>query len=379
MIEVKEIFSKRDKKKFFKFAIDLYKDSPYAAPSLYSDEFAEFDPEQNDAFRFADCRMFLAYKDGKIAGRIAAIYHRGVNEKFGLKQVRFTRFDTIDDIEVSEALFEKVREWAEELGMDEIIGPMSFSDLNEEGMLIDGFDKESMYIEIYNHPYYVEHMEKLGAYKVIDWNCYRIKVPEQHDERLRKLSALVAKRNGFELLDVAYLLKHDKKKLDGYIMQCLGVLDEAFADLYGTSPINDKQKRREMKTIYQALIPEFAAVVVKDGEVAAYGFMSPSMTKMLQKARGNVFPGGFFPYLKAMKNPEVADLMSIGVAKKYANLGTVAMIIDSCLAGLIKRGVKYIETGPELETNRDVQNLWKNYNPELVKRHRCWGMKVKDE
>ena len=170
MIEIKEIKTKRDKKKFFKFVIDLYRDSPHACCNLYSDEFAEFDPEINDAFRFADCRMFLAYKDGKIAGRIAGIWHRGANEKFGYKQLRFTRFDVIDDFEVTKALFDKLFEWAKELGMTEIIGPMSFSDLNEEGMLIEGFDRDSNYIEIYNYPYYVEHMEKLGAYKVVDWN-----------------------------------------------------------------------------------------------------------------------------------------------------------------------------------------------------------------
>ena len=376
MIEVKEVLTKKDKKKFFKFYIDLYKGSPYATPNLYDDELPEFDPEQNDAFRFADCRMFLAYKNGKIAGRIAAIHHRGVNEKFGYKQVRFTRFDFIDDLEVSKALFEKVREWAKELEMTEIIGPMGFSDLNEEGMLIDGFDREAMYIEIYNYEYYIKHMEALGAYKVTDWNCYRIKVPEKHDERLKKLSALVAKRNGFELVDIAYLLKHDKKKLDDYIMKCLGVLDEAFAGLYGTSPLNDKQKAREMNTIKMALVPEFAAIVTKGDDIVAYGFMMPSMTKVLQKARGNVFPKGILPYIKAMKHPEVVDLMSIGVARKYLNQGAVSMIMDSCLEGLIKLGSKYIETGPELENNDNIQNLWKNYNPELVKRHRCWGVKV---
>ena len=161
MIKVVQVSGRRDKKKFFKFLIDLYRGNPYAAPNLYADEFAEFDPNVNDAFRFADCKMFLAYKDGKIAGRIAGIWHRGANQKTGLKQLRFTRFDVIDDFEVTKALFEKLFEWARELGMDEIIGPISFSDLNEEGMLIEGFDKDSTYIEIYNYPYYVEHMQKL--------------------------------------------------------------------------------------------------------------------------------------------------------------------------------------------------------------------------
>ena len=215
MITVKEISSKRDKKKFFKFLIDLYKDNEYACPNLYMDEFAEFDPAVNDAFRFADCKMFLAYKDGKIAGRIAGIWHRGANEKSGLKQLRFTRFDVIDDFEVTKALFAELFKWAEQLGMDDIIGPISFSDLNEEGMLIAGFDKPSTYIEIYNYPYYVEHMEKLGAYKVVDWNCFRITVPDKIDERLQRLSDAIAKRNGYTILDVAYLYKHDRKKLNG--------------------------------------------------------------------------------------------------------------------------------------------------------------------
>ena len=188
MIEVKEISlsDKRGKKKFFKFLIDLYKGNKYAAPNFYFDEFAEFDPAVNDAFRFADCRMFLAYKDGKIAGRIAGIWHRGANEKFGKNELRFTRFDVIDDFEVTKALFAKLFDWAKQLGMSEIIGPMSFSDLNEEGMLVDGFDKEASYIELYNFPYYVEHMEKLGAYKVVDWTSYEIKVPKERDPRARR-------------------------------------------------------------------------------------------------------------------------------------------------------------------------------------------------
>ncbi len=377
MIEVKQIRSKKDKKKFFKFLIDMYKDNPYAVPNLYTDEFAEFDPKKNDAFRFAECKMFLAYKDGKIAGRIAGIWHRGANEKFGLKQLRFTRFDVIDDFEVTKALFAELFKWAKELGMEEIIGPISFSDLNEEGMLIDGFDKDSTYIEIYNHPYYVEHMERLGAYKVVDWHCLRIAVPEK-DERLERLANAIAKRNGYTVLDVKWYLRHNKKKLSEYIMQCLDVLDEAYAPLYGTSPINKKQKEREMRTIYQILLPELAAVILKDDKVIAYGFMMPSINEVLRKGRGSVFPRGIIPYIKAMTHVEVADMMSIGITKEHNNKGAVALILNSSLQGLTKLGVKYLETGPMLEHNTHIQNLWKNYNPELVKRRRCWGLKVDD-
>ena len=378
MIEVKEISidSKKDKKKFFKFLIDLYEGNPYICPNLYTDEFAEFDPAKNDAFRFADCKMFLAYKDGKIAGRIAGIWHRGANEKFGYKQLRFTRFDVIDDFEVTKALFAELYKWAQELGMEEIIGPMSFSDLNEEGMLIDGFDRDSTYIEIYNHPYYVEHMQKLGAYKVVDWNCLRIAVPPEGDKQLERLAKAVQEKNGYKVLDVRYWRKHNKKKLSDYIMQCLDVLDEAYAPLYGVSPINEKQKRREMATIYQILIPELAAVILKDDKVIAYGFMMPSINEVLRKGKGSVFPRGIIPYIKAMTNIEVADMMSIGVTQEHNNKGAVAMILHHCLVGLNKLGVKYLETGPMLENNKHINNLWKRYNPELAKRRRCWGLRV---
>ena len=375
MITVKEIFSKRDKKKFFRFLIDLYKGNPYACPNLYMDEFAEFDPEVNDAFRFADCKMFLAYKDGKIAGRIAGIWHRGANEKSGLKQLRFTRFDVIDDFEVTKALFAELFKWAKEIGMEEIIGPISFSDLNEEGMLIAGFDKPSTYIEIYNYPYYVEHMQKLGAYKVVDWDCFRITIPEKVDERLQRISDTIAKKNGYTYLDVAYYYKHDRKKLDDYIMQCLDILDEVYAPLYGTTPLNEKQKRREMKSIYQVLVPDFGALVLKDDKVIGYGFMMPSMFNVLRKARGRIIPNGLIPYIKAMKHIEVVDLMSIGISKAHTNKGVAAMIVAGCLKAAIKHGVKFAETGPMLETNRHIQNLWSIFEYDASKRRRCWGLK----
>ena len=376
MITVKEISTKRDKKKFFKFVIDLYSGNPHACCNLYADEFAEFDPNTNDAFRFADCRMFLAYKDGKIAGRIAGIWHRGDNEKFGYKQLRFTRFDVIDDFEVTKALFGKLFDWARELGMTEIIGPMSFSDLNEEGMLIDGFDKDSNYIEIYNYPYYVEHMEKLGAYKVVDWNCYTITPPKQPIEKIKKLSDSVMNRYGYEILDVSYYLKHDKKRLREYVVEALGVLDKAFEELYGTSPINKKQKTRFTKTLLQVCIPELATLVMKDGKLIAFGYCIPSMKEVMQKGKGRVFPRGLIPYLRAMKNPKTIDLLSIGVMPEHQGRGIPAIIINHCLEGICKLGATKLEAGPQLEDNYRVQSLWKFFDSELSKRARCWGLKV---
>lgn len=378
-ITVKEISinSKRDKKKFFKFLIDMYKGNPYASPNLYSDEMGEFNPQVNDAFRFCECRMFLAYKDRRVVGRIAGILHKGVNEKNNVKQLRFTRYDAIDDFAVTKALFRPLVEWAKQLGMEEIIGPMSFSDLNEEGMLIEGFDRKSTYQEIYNHEYYVYHMQRLGAYKVVDWNCYLIKVPEQHDERISRVAEYVKKRNGYEVADVYALAKlKDKSKLRALMMSCLDVMNDAFEDLYGTSPLSVKQQKREVNMLMQVFLPELACAVLKDGKVVCYGFCMPSMLEVLQKGKGHIFPGGIIPYIKTMSHPTVADMMSIGVTSEHKNLGAVSIIFDHILNGCIKLGVRYLETGPELEENRSVQNLWKNYDRALVKRHRCWGMKV---
>ena len=378
-VTVKEIDirSSRQKKKFFKFLIDLYKGNAHAAPNLYSDEMGEFNPDVNDAFRFCECRMFLAYRGRKIVGRIAGIWHKHVNQKNNVKQLRFTRFDVTDDFEVTKSLFKQLVEWAKQLGMDEIIGPMSFSDLNEEGMLIEGFDRDSTYQEIYNYPYYVEHMQKLGAYKVVDWNCYLVKVPDKHDERLKKIADYAIRRNGYEVADVYGLVKRkDKKGLRALMMNCLDVMNEAFEHLYGTSPLSERQKKREVDMLMQVFLPELACAVLKDGKVVCYGLCMPSMLEVMQKGRGRIFPGGIIPYIKTMSHPKVADMMSIGVVNEHKNIGAVPIILNHVMEGCIKLGVEYLETSLELEDNLSVQNLWRNYDRQLVKRHRCWGMKV---
>lgn len=341
-----DIRSTKQKKKFFKFLIDLYSKNPHAAPNLYADEMGEFNPEVNDAFRFCECRMFLAYKGKKIVGRIAGIWHKHVNEKNGTKQLRFTRFDTVDDFEVTKSLFKRLADWANELGMEEIIGPMSFSDLNEEGMLIEGFDRDSTYQEIYNNAYYVEHMKKLGAYKVVDWNSYIIKVPNERDERLSRLAEYVQKSNGYEVADVYKLAKQrDKKPLREVIISCLDVMNEAFENLYGTSPLSEKQKKREADTLVQIFLPELACAVLKDGKVICYGFCMPTMLEVMHKGKGRIIPGGLIPFIKTMSHPKVADMMSIGIANEHKNLGAVSIILNHILEGCIKLGVRYLETG----------------------------------
>ncbi|MCM1290168.1 MAG: hypothetical protein NC132_05430 [Corallococcus sp.] len=376
-IIVKEISATGDKKKFFKFIVNLYKKNEYAAPSLYADEMAEFDPKTNDAFRFCECKMFLAYRGKKVVGRIAGIWHKFVNEKNNVKQLRFTRFDVIDDFDVTKALFSKLVEWAKELGMEEIVGPMSFSDLNEEGMLIEGFDRDSTYIEIYNYPYYVEHMQKLGAYKVVDWNCYRIKVPEKRDEKLMHVANRVQQRNGYEIVDVATLAKNkDKKTLKKIFIECLEVLDKSFEKLYGTSAINEKQMAREADSLLQVFVPQICCAVRHEGKIVGYGFALPTLHKVLNKGRGHILPRGLIPYIQTMSHPKVVELLSVGVLDEHQNRGVTAIIVNEILGGIINIGAEWMEAGPELEDNLPVQHLWNSYEKELHKRHRCWGLNV---
>lgn len=368
---VKEVKTKRERKQFFLFPIKLYKDNEYFVPHPIADESDEFNPEKNGAYAYAESKMFLCYDDnGKIVGRIAGILSHAYNEKKGVKQLRFTRYDAIDDIEVSRALFSAITAWAKELGMNEIIGPIGFSDLDKQGMLVDGFDKMGMYLTIYNHPYYIRHMEELGFTKAVDWVEYRIPVPQDNQERLLRLADRIAKRYGYEMVSVKGF-----KSVESLIYDALSnIMNEVFAHLYGVVKINQKQIEREAKMLKQVWMDDFVlAVKNKNGELIGYGFMAPSVSKVMRKYKnGRLTISAILQLLRDMKNPEVVDLYNIGVKKEYQNTGVNVMIMASALKGLIKNNVKFLETGPELESNRQIQAMWKDYSPVQHKRRRCW-------
>lgn len=368
---VKEVKTKKERKQFFLFPIKLYKDNEYFVPHPIADESDEFNPEKNGAYAYAESKMFLCYDDnGKIVGRIAGILSHAYNEKKGVKQLRFTRYDAIDDIEVSRALFSAITAWAKELGMNEIIGPIGFSDLDKQGMLVDGFDKMGMYLTIYNHPYYIRHMEELGFTKAVDWVEYRIPVPQDNQERLFRLADRIAKRYGYEMVSVKGF-----KSVESLIYDALSnIMNEVFAHLYGVVKINQKQIEREAKMLKQVWMDDFVlAVKNKNGELIGYGFMAPSVSKVMRKYKnGRLTISAILQLLRDMKNPEVVDLYNIGVKKEYQNTGVNVMIMASALKGLIKNNVKFLETGPELESNRQIQAMWKDYSPVQHKRRRCW-------
>ena len=316
---VKEVTTKKERREFFRFPLKLYKGNAYAVPQLISDENDEF----NDAYSYAESKMFLCYDDnGKVVGRIAAILNKAYNAKQNVKQLRFSRYDVIDDFAVTEALFEPVKMWAEELGMDEIVGPIGFSDLDKQGMLIEGFDRDDMYLTIYNYPYYAGHIERLGMQKSADWVEYRIAVPTEPDERLYRIADMVAERSGFEYYEIKNF-----KSVEQVIHRALKqIMNEVFAHLYGVVEITDRQIKREADMLKQVWVNDFVtAVKNREGEVIGY-----------------------------------------------------AMIMARSLKSLIKHKVKFLETGPELETNVQIQAQWKKYDKEQHRRRRCWSLKLAD-
>ena len=374
MITVKEVKTKKERKAFFKFPLDLYKGNKYVVPALISDEEDEFNPEVNDAYRYAETKLFLAYNEqGKVVGRVAGLYHKAYNEKQNVKQLRFTRYDVIDDFAVTEALFAELKKWAHELGMNELIGPIGFSDFDKQGMLIEGFDQVGMYITIYNYPYYREHMEKIGMKKAVDWVEYKISIPEKMDERLLRLSEKIQQRYGYSYVPI----KNYKTSLP-LIKQALSdIMNEVFAHLYGVVEVSEKQIMREAEMLKQVWTNDYVlAVQNKEGELIGYGFMAPSVSKAMQACNGKLNLKGIVTLIKGMNKAETVDLYNIGVKKAYQDKGVNVMIMARGLSMLTKNKVKYIETGPELETNHQVQAQWKDFEKENHKRRRCWTMNL---
>ena len=368
MLVVKEVQSRRDRKKFFGFPTELYKDCPYYCPALLMDEKSEFDPKQNGAFAYAECRMWIAERDGKMVGRAAGVLNKAYNEKVGAKQLRFTRFDFIDDAEVVDALFAKVVEYAKELGMNEIIGPIGFSDLDKQGLVIEGFEEEDMYVTPYNYEYYVKHIERLGMTKKVDWLEFQITIPDQMNERLDRIAEMAIERYGYKVLRFKKI-----GDIKPYITEALQILNEAFAKLFGVVWLSDKQLIDFSKLIMLVGNPEYVSVVQnKEGKIIGYSLMAPSITKAVRESKGKLLPFGIFRILRDLKKSKTLDFYSIGVKPEYQTKGVNAILLREGLAGAIKNGMKFAETGPELETNVEVQSQWKAFEHRNHKRRRCY-------
>ena len=371
-VVIRAVESRKDLKKFILFPYRLYKKNPYYVPNLVSDEWNTLSKEKNPAFSYCNARLWLAEKDGKVVGRVAGIINQRFVEKWKQKNARFGWIDFIDDPEVSKALLDQVESWAKALGMEHIEGPLGFTDMDPEGMLIDGFEELGTLPMIYNYPYYPEHLAELGYSKEVDWLEFEIQTPKEIPKKVKRVQDIVLKRSKLRLLDAK-----KSKDILPYAPKIFDTLNEGYRDLFGFVELDEDQKALYTKQYFPFIDPDFTKLVIDDNdEVAAFGIAMPSLSRALQKARGRLFPFGFIHLLIALKSPKQIDMYLVAVKPKYQKLGINAILMSEITASCIRRGIKSAETSAELEENKAVQDFWKNYDKRQHKRRRCFGKKL---
>lgn len=371
MVEIVKVENRRDVCRFIDFANDLYKDNAYYCPPLYRDELAVFDRKKNPALDFCDYQLFLAKRDGKIVGRIAALVNYKANEHWGYKHVRFGWMDFIDDLEVSKALLDAVAEWGRARGLDKMNGPVGFTDFDHEGLLIEGYDHIAPVASLYNYPYYVRHMEAYGLEKEVDWIEFQILEPFDIPERMERLAKIASERSHVHVDKV-----HSSKELtEKYGMSYMDVLDAAYQKLYNFQPMTQRQKEYYRDIYFPLLNFDFVTIVANEkNECVAVGLGMPDITMALRKCGGKLFPFGWYHLLKALKAKKMEhfDLLLIGVRPDYQNKGVNTLLFTDMLPYFKKYGIKRVETTSILETNTKNQANFEYFNKIQHKRRRAY-------
>lgn len=370
-VEIRQIKpTKKELLKFIKFGIGLYKGNSCYVPPIISEEVETLLPDKNPAFDFCEAQSFMAYRDGKPAGTITAIINRTVNLKSGKRTVRFSNLEFIDDPEVVDALFNAVENWAKERGMTEIIGPMGFTDMDHEGMLVEGFDELGTMATIYNHPYYPEHMTRMGFHKDADWVEFRMVVPDKVPDKYLRIADIVRKK--YDLRCLRY--KSRKKLKNDYGIALFDLINEAYDDLYGYSPLTRKQIDYYIGKYLGVLRLDCVCVIVDSTDrLVGVGISMPSFTRALQKSGGKMLPFGWYHLLKAMKGKnDTVDLMLVAVKPEYRNKGVNALLFADLLPNYIKNGYRWAESNLELEDNASVQLQWQYFENRQHRRRRAY-------
>ena len=374
-IQVKAISSKKEMKTFVRFGNRLYKGNRYYVPSMPLDDMATFDKSHNGAFAFSIIELYLAYKDGEVVGRVAAIINNKANETWGVKQVRFGWIDFIDDMEVSGALLDAVIAFGRKHGMTQIVGPLGFTDFDPEGMLVEGFDRISTMALIYNHQYYPEHMMKHGYTKETGWIENRITIPEALPEKFNRVANLVHQKYN---LKVRKFTSRQINKL-GYGRKFFNLINQTYCSLYGFSLLSDKQIDDFVK-VNLSLIDTRMLTCIEDenGELIAGGVSMPSIAEALQKCHGELFPFGWWHLLKAMfwKRSDTAELLLIGVLPEWQKKGVVALLFQDLIKVYNELGFKYAETNGMLESNLKIQSMFGSFEREIHKRRWVVGQEI---
>ena len=370
-ITIKKVSSSSELKKFIRFNYELYKENPFSVPDLYDDMLNTFSRDRNAAFEFCDADYFLAYKDGKLVGRIAAILNNRANETWGKKEVRFGWVDFVNDIEVSDALLKAVEEWGKERGMTEMVGPLGFTDFDAEGMLVEGYEELGTMATIYNFPYYPQHMEKLGFEKEADWVEFKIYIPDAIPDKHKRISEIIMRKYGLKIVKC-----QSTKDINKYGQAIFDLMNEAYSPLYGYSALSPKQIQQYIK-MFLPILDLRMVTLVTDAEdnVVAVGISMPSLSKALQKAKGRLLPFGWYHLLKTIflkKYPKVLDLLLVAVKPEYQNKGVNALLFYDLIPVYQQLGFEYAESNPELELNDKVQAQWEYFKTIQHKRRRAY-------
>lgn len=375
-IEIKKVESRRDLGKFIDFHNELYKGNPYHVPNLYFDEMNTFRKDKNAAFDFCEAEYFMAYRDGKVVGRVAAIINHSANKKWERESVRFGWIDFVDDIEVSKALLKAVEDYGKSKGMKEIVGPLGFTDMDPEGMLLYGYDQLGTQATAYNYPYYPEHMDRMGGWeKDNDYVEYKLYVPEEMPEKYATIAKMIQKRYN---LQVKKLKRNEIYGENGYGKKIFNVVNETFKDLYGYSKLTDRQIEQYVKMYLPMADLDLITIIedwnTPDHKVVGVGISIPSLARALQKCGGKLFPFGWWHILRALKfhKTEVVDLLLVGVLPEYRQKGANALLFYDLIPHYQRLGFKWGETHVEMETNMKVQGQWQYLNREIHKRRRCY-------
>ena len=381
-IEIRKVESRSDLRTFIEFHYDLYEGNEYDAPNLYTDEVNTLRKDKNAAFDFCEAEYFIAYKDGKVAGRVAAIINNRANEKWQRKAVRFGWIDFVDDIEVSKALFKAVEDYGRSMGMTEMIGPLGFTDMDPEGMLTAGFDQLGTQATIYNYPYYPEHMERMGGWeKDNDYVEYKLYVPDQIPEKYAKVAQMIQKRYN---LHIKKLKKDEIFGENGYGQKIFDVINATFGHLYGYSTLSQRQIEQYVKMYLPMIDLSLVSLIedwnTPDHKLIGVGITLPSLTRALQKCRkGRLFPFGWIHILRALKRHKtnVVDLLLVGILPEYRPKGANALLFYDLIPRYQKYGFEWGETHVEMETNEKVQGQWQYLERECHKRRRCYKKNIK--
>ncbi len=371
-VKLMEVRSRKDLKEFVRIPFALYRDNPYWVPPLIRNEMNTLNPKKNPAFEYCETAYWIAYKNTQPAGRIAVILNRKFNDKWNRNDVSFSRFDFIDDEEISLSLMRKAEEWAREMKADRIHGPLGFSNFDQQGMLIKGFHEIPTLASVYNYSYYPEHMDKMNFHKEIDYVEYEVKTPEAVPEKAVRISNIVLKRLNLHLFKAK-----SRKELLPFAEQIFDVINQAYKDIFYSVKLSEKQIRMFKKKYLSFIDPEFVLLVLDSQErVIGFHIAMPSLSQAFKKACGRLFPFGFRHILRALKNPSKLDLYLVGILPEYQNKGINAVFMTDLTLTAIKNDIILTETNSELESNKKVQAFWKYYDARMHKRKRIFIKKL---